>query len=341
MLSMSSCSLGDDSVPYIVFCLKANRNITHIDLSANKFTPSGAEELISAVNDGVGRQLVHLDLSYIPLGDTGVLAMARMLEANKLPMLSSLTLKEIGASPMAMHKLLRVVQGTKTALKRIDFSGNPIFSVKKKVKTCKNPMSAVAPRLREALASFQDILSKQLSVVKSRKHSKFSVEVVPPRIAGKLMDGNKKKKSVGKNREKKEGESRSKNSRESPLKVESAKGRAGTRNEDDGSRLRTKGVDALLGLISGARSLEFLGLNRVGLDAATCKLIAKRTGSADLNGKIPQTVEGCKREVAESGVQGVEYCSNLAVELYLNNISPDNLQQTITNIKKLRTKAGQ
>jgi len=167
LLSLSSCALNDASMEFVAFCLKSNKNITRLDLSCNAITQEGLEMLSSAFRAGAGRTLVSLDISYNPhLGEAGALALARAFETNQLPCLKHLVLRETGAGPASLEKLLKAIStGSASCLETLDFSGNTLVPSAKKAKSSKDPkkkmkemVANLAPQFNEAMQTLSNTL---------------------------------------------------------------------------------------------------------------------------------------------------------------------------------------
>ena len=94
-LSLSQCVIEDEHAHTLSLFLKSNRKITHLNLSLNKLSADGYSALDLAFQSGACRELEHLDLSYNPIGELGVMQLCRTLEADRLPRLSSLVIKQV------------------------------------------------------------------------------------------------------------------------------------------------------------------------------------------------------------------------------------------------------
>lgn len=128
-LHLSGCHLNDDSMDAIALLVRANRNITHLDISANDITEEGLSKLLASgveqnaaekkkssgahTGGDVGPSLQVLDLSYNPLLDAGVLRLAVAMEYNKFPLLEELLVKDVRTRTSA-HPLIavRLMHGT-------------------------------------------------------------------------------------------------------------------------------------------------------------------------------------------------------------------------------------
>lgn len=98
-LSFASCGIDDDMMTDLAFGIKSNPNITDLNLSCNRISDEGLLRLLAALpSPTTGRCIRRLDLSYCPIGDRGVTALADACKAGKLSGLESLTLRHVSFS---------------------------------------------------------------------------------------------------------------------------------------------------------------------------------------------------------------------------------------------------
>jgi len=132
-ISLSSCDLNDDCMNVIL----KNNNITHLDLSSNKFTSESIHVILSALQNGGDEEkggggkyrLEALDLSYNKLGDEGIRILTHGLNSGRFPNLRELYLRETGASESVVALLDAVAKSNITCL---DVSGNDFIGNQKK-----------------------------------------------------------------------------------------------------------------------------------------------------------------------------------------------------------------
>ena len=94
-ISLSSCNLSDESAELLSILMKSNPNIKAINLSGNKFTSNGLNEIMEGIKSGCNKQLEELDFSYNPIGDLGILTLCRIIENSILPNVKRIYLKEV------------------------------------------------------------------------------------------------------------------------------------------------------------------------------------------------------------------------------------------------------
>jgi hypothetical protein len=216
-LSLASCGLNDECTEYIAFALKSNRNITSINLSCNQITEAGLETLAAAMRTGAARGLVSLDLSHNPLGGMGAVVLARAFDANQLPNLRHLALRDSQAGPTHVEALLRSLSPS-CPLETLDLGGNQVVPTpprsKKSSNSPKKRMEELAaqllPQLEQAVATgfelfkgLGDHVAEGLAVggggkKKKKRGAKGEKNKTKRRKGGKVEDVAAKAKADGK-----------------------------------------------------------------------------------------------------------------------------------------------
>lgn len=261
-LSLSSCSLTDASIGYIAFCLKSNQNITNIDLSNNFLSSDGIDLFLKTLRGGGGKFLEHIDLSYNALGDIGVLHLAKAFEANQLPKLKHLIMRDINAGHTSIIKLLRSLQQD-NQLETLDISGNAIFTNVTKGKELNYYNSKVilgslkSPiHLNNAVQSMTDILGKWGTESKLNTYAdarkKCDRRVTLPVLSKTKSLHTKQKRKAENIRYPKTSE----------------------------ENLCKRGIKAIIGAVRGSPQLKSLGLMKVGMTQKHKDILLERLSKA-------------------------------------------------------------
>lgn len=317
-LSLSSCGLTDSCAEFIAFTIKSNKNITYLDLSCNQMTQAGLETIAAAIRSGAGRSIVSLDLSHNALGDLGPVTIAKAFEANNLPSLKHLSLREIQASPVAIETLLKAITDT-NPLESLDLSGNPLIipdAAPKKSKGTKKKMqelaAQIAPKLEQAVATgvqmFKELGEKVAGATSG---------------SGKSLNKRRKLKQIGYSKESSKskraasGQQKSKGMGRSYVEREKVPVLAKAQKVEAKRTLkaRRRALATLLSAVKRAKCLKVLGLVNVGLNVAASKMLEDVARSGN----------------AHAGNFMEEIPRPLQVELELNDISQDAML-TVQNI---------
>jgi hypothetical protein len=91
-LSLSNCGLHDCSMKLLNNLLKANYNLTFLDLSRNELSLNNLKSIFPL---GANYSLEYLDLSYNNLKDEGVDYLVALLQNNQFPSLKHIILREV------------------------------------------------------------------------------------------------------------------------------------------------------------------------------------------------------------------------------------------------------
>ena len=95
-VSLSGCKLTDDVMDDFCQLLKANRNITSLDMSCNEITIEGLKKLFDHIRYSFETcELQLLDLSYNKLGEEGVNYIGSLISTGCLFKIKHLILREV------------------------------------------------------------------------------------------------------------------------------------------------------------------------------------------------------------------------------------------------------
>jgi len=279
-LSLASCGLTDECTEYIAFALKSNKNITSLNLSCNQITEAGLETLAAAMRTGAGRGLVSLDLSHNPLGGMGAVVLARAFDANQLPNLRHLALRDTQAGPTHVEALLRSLSPSST-LESLDLGGNLVVPTpprsKKSSNSPKKRMEELAaklvPQLEQAVATgfelFKDLGDQVAEGLaggkKKKKGARGGKNKTKGRKGGKVEDVQAKSKSKASG--KKRGKTGASDAKQEAAK---AKERAAAKAL---LRAQRRALGQLLAAVRRAPRLRRLGLAGSGFTAASLPVL--------------------------------------------------------------------
>jgi len=211
-------------------------------LSCNSISSEGLDIFIKTLRGGAGKYVETLDLSYNNLGDDGVFNLAKAFEANQLPRLKHLILKEVGAGPASLQKLFESFQHG-IDIESLDISGNS-FAAKprKKGKKSYYPNSKMLQSVTGILGKWKENDNPRKTSKGISKHRKITREKV--------------------------------NLKKSPLRPKKSKAKgANTTKEVEQS---TKTVKSLMIALESANKLSFVGLLKVGLSQKQKDALSER-----------------------------------------------------------------
>jgi hypothetical protein len=285
-LSLSSCNIDDNSLEYITFLLKSNRNILSLDLSSNSITAEGLDFIFTALRSGAGKQIISLDLSYNKLDSIGIIKLSKALESNQLPNLKHLILREVGGSDESLETLLNSIQQD-SLLETLDISGNPLQPYKYKGKE----------KSASSYTSISKDMTKMLSTItKSKALQDMSNQVTGlfSQIGSDFTKKTKKRKylslppppppssSSSKNKLK-----ASKNNKKVSKKLYKVTTPSSSDSSNDDAKISKKTAKVIINFVAKSPRLKSLGLMKSGITKATClqikKIVLKKNSSSSSN----------------------------------------------------------
>jgi Ran GTPase-activating protein (RanGAP) involved in mRNA processing and transport len=273
-ISLSFCGLEDAAATQILTIFKANRNISHVDLSSNKFSPEGFSELFDGLKGGIGSNLIKLEISFNNIGDLGVLALTQAINLGHLSRLEELHVRDIRASPDSVVQLIEST--TKLSnLTVLDFSGNDILSTRSKKEKGRKIKGVKVPlQLGKALDSLNQHFSDAFaSLIASSGGVEHSHKIQGGKGKGKQGRGR------GKGKGKREAAAFSRVRKGKGVDGEGMTLEAKLQDGDEASvqlradaRRRARAIAKLLVSLTTRRQsvLSHFGMNQIGLDRSSC-----------------------------------------------------------------------
>jgi hypothetical protein len=296
---MSLCSLEDDCMGYLQYCLTSNRNITSVDLSSNCLSAEGVEELTQR---GALKMIEYLDISFNSVGDAGLRILSNAIASKQLPQLKHLFIKQVGASTAGIEKFLRSFP-SEAPLVTLDVSGNNLFGPEKKPKGLagKSKHLLKTINLEQSIKSISTSVSGLLNSVgmdttKSPKRYVTASSASPK--SRRLLIENKKSKSKPSRKSRGKASARSSTDKKGKQKKEKKE----KKNKKEKVNVIEQLLNTLVKFPSNMKNFEFLGMAKVGMSDGMGRTLLDVAKRAQKNGK--NGAQGVKR--GSKSVKGTE-----------------------------------